>query len=189
MAVPHRPRGSSNDCRTVTTIKQGYVLVGGWPGSGKTTLARALATELDRPHLAKDEITEALMDELGAPSTVEESQRLGRAAVNAVLRVAQGHHSAVIDSTWFARTLPLVNALGGPFVEVRCTTTLDIARRRYKSRARDSRHLDHQRSPDELWGSEVLPLGVGPLLDVDTSRPRDAPWVASGITHLLTSQI
>lgn len=105
------------------TITQGYVLVGGWPGSGKTTLARALATELDWPCLAKDEIKEALVDELGAPATVEDSQRLGRAAVNAVLRVAQGHHSAVIDSTWFARTLPLVNALGGPFVEVRCTTT------------------------------------------------------------------
>ena len=59
----------------------GFVLVGGWPGSGKSTLARALAVELGFDYLSKDEVKEALMDELGAPGTVLESERLGRAAV------------------------------------------------------------------------------------------------------------
>jgi hypothetical protein len=49
--------------------------------------------------LAKDEIKEALMDGLGQPETVAESQRLGRAAVLAMLRVASRCPGAVLDST------------------------------------------------------------------------------------------
>ncbi|MEU4695174.1 AAA family ATPase [Actinoplanes sp. NPDC023714] len=60
-----------------------FVLVGGWPASGKSTLARALAAELGIACLAKDEIKEALMDGLGAPATVERSRELGVAAVHA----------------------------------------------------------------------------------------------------------
>lgn len=61
----------------------GFVLVGGWPAAGKTTLARPLACELKFAYLSKDDVKEALMDTLGAPSTVEESRDLGRAAVAA----------------------------------------------------------------------------------------------------------
>ena len=42
-----------------------YVLVGGVPGSGKTTLARQLAPLLGMPLIAKDAIKEALMTALG----------------------------------------------------------------------------------------------------------------------------
>ena len=58
-----------------------FVLVAGWPGSGKTTLATALAAEPGLPLLSKDEIKEALMDGLGPPETVSESRpgRPGRA--------------------------------------------------------------------------------------------------------------
>jgi predicted kinase len=77
------------------------VLVGGWPASGKTTLARALAEELGVAYLSKDEVKETLIDGLGAPSTVEESRHLGAAGVRAVLQAAQGCRGAVIDSTWF----------------------------------------------------------------------------------------
>jgi AAA domain-containing protein len=104
---------------------RGYVLVGGWPASGKTTLARALALELGVAYLSKDQVKEALMDVMGTPSTVAESQRLGRAAVFAVLRAAQGCPAAVIDSTWFPYATGLVDALGGPFVEIRCD--IDVA--------------------------------------------------------------
>ena len=42
-----------------------FVLVAGPPGSGKSSLAAPLAKELGLPLLAKDEIKEALMSELG----------------------------------------------------------------------------------------------------------------------------
>lgn len=163
----------------------GYVLIGGWPASGKTTLARALAPELGFTYLAKDDIKEALMDVLGVPSDVESSRTLGRAAVHATLRAARECRPAVLDSTWFPESLPLVHQLEGPFVEIRCRAPLELVRRRYRVRARDSRHLDHVRDEHELWGQDVAPLGVGPLLEVDTAVPVDTPAVADHVRRLL----
>ncbi|MFT4296238.1 MAG: AAA family ATPase [Micropruina sp.] len=167
---------------------RGFVLVGGWPGSGKTTLSRALAAALAVDYLAKDDAKEALMDALGAPHGVEESRRLGRAAVAATLRLAQGCRAAVIDSTWYPYTAPLVAALPGPFVELRCTVPVEVARRRYRSRLRDPRHLDADRSEAELWGSPVEPLGVGPLIEVDTAHHIAIDRLAERVRATLTDE-
>ena len=166
-----------------------FVLVGGWPGSGKTTLSRALALDLGIPYLSKDVVKESLMDALGAPSTVEESRELGRAAVFAVLGAARGCQGAVIDSTWYPYSEPLIGALTGPLVEVRCRVPLDVARDRYRNRLRDERHLDRLRIEAELWGSEVAPLGVGPLIEVNTSEPVDIAQVAASVRSLLTDEV
>jgi predicted kinase len=162
-----------------------FVLVGGWPAAGKTTLARALAAELGAAYLSKDEVKEALMDRLGAPSDVEQSRRLGAAAVAAVLRVARGCPAAVIDSTWYPYALELVRELPGPCVEIRCKVSIELARERYRTRERDERHLDALRDERELWGSEVLPLGVGALVEVDTSHPVDVNQLAEKIRALV----
>ncbi len=161
----------------------GFVLVSGWPASGKTTVARAVADRLALPVLAKDEIKEALMEALGRPETVAESRRLGRAAVLAMLRVAQRCPAAVLDSTWFDYTRPLVRALPGPIVELCCVVPLPVARHRYRARSagRDAGHLDSARSEDELWGRPVRPLGLGPALDVDTSGVVDIEAVTGWV--------
>jgi predicted kinase len=160
-----------------------FVLVGGWPGSGKSTLAAALGRQLGLPMLAKDEIKEALAESLGQPSTVTESRRLGRAAVLAVLRVAGSCPGAVIDSTWFGYTKPVVAALPGRVVEVRCVVDVEVARSRYYTRAADrhASHLDLVRDEDELWGEPVRPLGVGPVVEVDTTVSTDIAAVAARI--------
>jgi predicted kinase len=160
-----------------------FVLVGGWPGSGKSTLAIGLARELRLPLLAKDEIKEALFDGLGRPRSVEESRRLGRVAVTTMLRVARRCPGAVLDSTWFDYTRPLLAALQGDLVEVRCVVPQELARSRYYARAagRHLGHLDTARTADELWGRPVPPLGVGPLVEVDTSGPTDVPALARRI--------
>lgn len=160
-----------------------FVLVGGWPGAGKTTLATALGSSFDLPVLAKDDVKEALADALGRPATVSESRRLGRAAVLAVLRIARRCPGAVVDSTWFDYTRPLVAALPGPVVEVRCVVPVEVARSRYRARAvdRHAGHLDLERDEAELWGEPVRPLGVGPLVEVDTTGPLDIPAIAAEV--------
>jgi predicted kinase len=160
-----------------------FVLIGGIPGSGKSTLAVALAAELRLPLLAKDEIKEALMDALGDPPTVAESQRLGRAAVLAMLRVARRCPGAVLDSTWFGYSEPLVRQLPGRVVEVRCHVSVALARARYGVRIanRHSGHLDERRSENELWEEPSEPLGVGPLITVDTSGPVDLSALVTAI--------
>ena len=161
------------------------MLVGGWPGSGKTTLARALASDLGIPYLAKDAVKEALMDALGAPATVAESRALGRAAVFAVLGAARGCRAAVIDSTWYPYAEPLVRALPGPLVEVRCRVPRDVARERYRARLRDERHLDRMRTEAELWADEVPALGVGPLVEVATTGRIDTAALAGELRSAL----
>ena len=166
-----------------------FVLVAGWPGSGKSTLAAVLAAELGLPLLAKDEIKEALMDGLGRPQTVAESRRIGRAAVLAMLRVAHRCPGAVLDSTWFGYALPLVRALPGQLAEVRCEVPVDLAKARYRARAgqRHEGHLDGARTEDELWGEPSRPLGLGPVVAVDTSGPVDVPAVAARLAGVLAA--
>ncbi len=121
------------------------------------------------------------MDALGAPADVIESRRLGRAAVVALLRIARDCPAAVIDSTWFDYTGELVRQISGVFVEVRCVLPIWVARQRYGDRVRDLRHLDGQREHAELWGEPVAPLGVGPLIEVDTSGPVDVVALAARV--------
>jgi predicted kinase len=167
------------------------VLVAGWPASGKSTLAAALAAELGLPLLAKDEIKEALMDSLGRPQTVAESRRLGKAAVLAMLRVARCCPGAVLDSTWFDYALPLARTLPGQIVEVHCIVPVELARARYESRAsqRHAGHLDGARSDAELWG-EPSPrsLGLGPVIEVDTSGPVDIAQLAATLARRLSRE-
>ncbi len=164
-----------------------FVLVAGPPGSGKSSLAAPLAKELGLPLLAKDEIKEALMSELGAPATVQDSRRLGRAAVMAMLQVARSAPGAVLDSTFYPYTVPHLTELPGMLVELRCRCPREVADARYRTRSatRHAGHLDEERPPEELWNEHHLkPLGLGPVIEVDTSRPIDVRWLAERIKAL-----
>lgn len=162
-----------------------FVLIAGWPGSGKSTLAAALAAEIRLPLLAKDEIKEALMDGLGRPQTVAESRRVGRAAVLAMLRLGRHCPGAVLDSTWFDYAIPIARTLPGLLVEVHCVVPVEVARSRYRARTgqRHAGHLDQQRNEDELWATPPRPLGLGPVVNVDTSSQVDIAQLACTVAR------
>jgi predicted kinase len=167
-----------------------FVLVGGPPASGKSSLAAPLAVELGLPLMAKDAIKEALMDVLGLPADVDESRRLGRAAVMAMLTVARTSPGGVLDSTWYPYTRDALGALRGPLIEVRCVVPPEVARRRYAERAghRHAGHLDADRLDEELWDPvHREPLGVGPLIEVDTAREVSIAQLAEQVHALAAS--
>lgn len=73
-------------------------------------------------------------------------------------------------------------------VEVRCRCPLDLARRRYRARMpqRRSGDLQARRPDDELWADvHQRPLGVGPVVWVDTDRPVDGTAVAAQVRDRL----
>ena len=165
-----------------------FVLVAGPPGSGKSTLARPLAEQLSLPLIAKDPIKEALMDVLGWPDSVQESRTLGRAAVMAMLAIASTSGGAVLESTFSPYAYPRIAALPGPLIEVRCRCPAAVAQSRYRARSvtRHGGHLDLDRQPDELWNDENSePLGIAPVINVDTTAPVDVADLATRIRHRL----
>jgi hypothetical protein len=94
--------------RRRATLGDMFVVVAGPPASGKSTL--------------------------GIPTDVEQSHRLGRAAVSAMIATARLNSGAVLDSVWLPYTVPLLRGLAGPVVEVRCQVSRETAAARYRAR-------------------------------------------------------
>jgi predicted kinase len=166
-----------------------YVVVSGPPGSGKTTVARAIAAELGLPLFAKDTVKEALMDALGLPDP-ETSQRLGGASVAVLVALAADNGRGVVESTW-QRSLALADLtrLRGPICEVFCRCPPETARARVAARAehRHPGHHDLLRLGDDLWsGARAEPIaGPWPVVEVDTSGDFDAGPVVQAVRAAL----
>ena len=148
-----------------------YVVVTGPPASGKSTLAPVLAAELGWPLLAKDSIKAGLVESLGADG-LDESHRLGAAAVRALLALARDNQDAVLDSVWVDRERAVAElaALPGQVVEVFCRADRALLEERYAARGRGL-----ERPVEELWNEGSLgPLaGPWPVVEVDTTGPVD----------------
>jgi predicted kinase len=154
-----------------------FVIASGPHGSGKTTLARAIAPQLGLPLIAKDTIKEALMRVLPVPDVMR-SQMLGRASVAALLAVADESAGAVLECVWHrSRALPDLRGLASAKVEVFCRCDPAVAARRYALRtgSRAAGHFDAARTTAELRDGEVSePVAGGrPVIEVNTEGELD----------------
>jgi len=125
------------------------ILVGGSPGTGKTTLARAIGDSLDLPVLRSDEVRKELAGlapgtssgaglGLGLYSAEMTDRTYAELVARARALVTEGQ-SVVLDASWGARrhramVRDLAVATRTELVEFRCAAPLDVAAERVAER-------------------------------------------------------
>lgn len=163
------------------------VYVSGRPGSGKSSLAFPLAAQLGYSLVTKDLLKEALHDALHVPCNGEFdlawSRRLGQASFALLWTLAAHAGDMVIEANFHPDLAyePL-SGLGSRMVEVHCACPAEVAHARYNARARHEVH----RGTLPLASKDKYdrPVGVGPLITVDTTGPVDVPAVAAEVRRL-----
>jgi predicted kinase len=164
------------------------ILVNGLPGSGKTTLATGLAKLLDAPVVAKDAIKEAVADVV----TAAPGPTLGMAAGEMMWTLAAAITGTVILESWWFRPRDLRFVEAGlrrcrpaTVIEVWCEVPPHVAKSRYTARQRHRIHDDQRKLADAWprWEVEAGPLGVGPIVRVDTCSPVNLAAVSDQIAN------
>jgi len=173
------------------------IVVTGLPASGKSTLARRLAEDLERPVLDKDDFLEALYETNPVPD-VATRQRLSRESDLTFKEAAKDKPSVVLVSHWR-------NASSGPgsgtptdwisetyetVVEVHCRCSVDLAVQRFFARERHPGHRDRDRSREEWTKALIayaasLPIGLGTLIEVDAFDDQSYGSVLSDVRKAL----
>ena len=159
------------------------VVVSGAPGTGKSTVARALGAGLGLSVLGLDEIKESLADSLGlgdpALAGADEgwSNRLGDAAAAVMVRLMPELRGAVLEGWWRRERRVLATRAFAGALEVFCTcdpaTAADRMRRRVGTGSRHPIHRDAMRGASFAGVEDAVraatPLGLGGgLVRVDT---------------------
>lgn len=164
------------------------ILVNGVPASGKSTVARQVSQTLHAPLLALDTVKEAFFEHLGTGDRLY-NRTLGRGSYQAIFALigAFPEGSVAVVDAWFG--FQPLEVLQGHLVRGGVTHTAEVwchappqeIGRRYEARLgeRSSGHLGADYVPEliELAG-RAKPLSIGPLYEVDTTRPLDAGALA-----------
>jgi len=168
--------------------------VSGRLGAGKSSLAAPLAAELGYSLVTKDLVKETLHDALYEPGDGEIdrawSQRLGGASMELLWTFAARAGDMVIEANFHPHSeyeLGKLRGLGDSIVEVHCACPAEVAVARYNARPR---HEVHWLKTATLTAMNKYdrPVGIGPLITVDTTVPVDVASVAADVRRLHASR-
>jgi len=175
-----------------------YVVVSGLPGSGKSTVARLIASRTGIVVLDKDDILEQLFEERGVGDAEWRSALSGEADWRfAELASERGsaclvswwrHPRASADSGTPTDWLSALSTASSAFLEVHCVCPVDVAVERFLRRRRHPGHLDASKSRESVAAqfeafAALGPLGLFPVIEVTTVHDLDPEpvmsWLAS----------
>ena len=169
------------------------IALAGLPGTGKSTLARALAARLDAPLLDKDAVRAALF----RPSEVEHSRAQDEFVMECIHRAveflaAQGRVRAVVlDGRTYSRRSQVVALrelaarLGAPLALLECTAAPAVARARLAQDVARGTHPAANRTPElhERLRAEAEPI-EGPKLVLATDVEPPEALLARALAFL-----
>ena len=167
--------------------------VSGRLGAGKSSLAAPLAAELGYSLVTKDLIKETLHDALYVPGDgkIDEawSRRLSGASFELLFTLAARAGDMVIEANFHPHSefeRDRLRGLGDRVVEVHCACPAEVAVARYNARPR---HEVHWLKTATLTAMDKYdrPVGIGPLITVDTTGPVDVVSVAAEVRRLHAS--
>jgi predicted kinase len=168
------------------------IVVSGAPGTGKSTVAAAVAADRGWPLLSLDPIKEALADVLGLGDQ-DWSNRLGDAAAEVLFRLSAQFPDAVAEGWWRGARRERAVREFTDAIEVFCHCDPRLAASRMRARHGAGRHPIHRDviNPTLLEeaaerAATVLPLGLGgPLITVDTAQAGAPAWAATAVRAAL----
>lgn len=174
-------------------MKDLFLIFTGLPASGKTSLARSLATALDLDVIDKDGSLEGLFDSRGCENS-DERQRLSRESDRILKATVKKSQGAAVVSFWRGPSTPensgtatdWISELPGNIMEIYCDCPPELAAKRFIQRERHPCHFDSKRTLEDMHDrftalSKDGPLGLGKLVRVDTSVEADVAKVARAI--------
>jgi predicted kinase len=157
------------------------IVVQGPPATGKSTLVKKLASDINAKLIEKDALKEFLFDYVDVEPDVEWSKALGRISVENLFTLTDKllglEYLTIIENAFWAdiaksEIAKIADNHDTDVLEIYCDLDESVRRERFFARIHNNtRHAVHAGETEETVGGDRIkyrPLGISKVIEVDT---------------------